>query len=156
LRAPRGKASRHRKAAASEDERRRRKASANRVMHVLKAALNHAWRAGKVGSDEAWRKAKPFHDVEAPIVRYLTEAESVRLVNACPADLRQMVRAALLTGCRYGELAALKVADYNADSGTLAIRASKSGKARHVILTEEGQRFFVDATAGRPSEDPAF
>jgi integrase len=156
LRARRGKASRHRKAPTNDDERRRRKATANRVMHVLKAALNHAWRVGKIGTDEAWRKVKPFHDVETPVVRYLTEAECVRLVNACPADFRQMVRAALLTGCRYGELAALKAADFNSDSGTLTIRASKSGKSRHVVLTEESQRFFADATAGRAGDETIF
>ena len=81
---------------------------------------------------------KPFHDVDAPVVRYLTEAECVRLVNACPADFRQMVSAALLTGCRYGELAALRVRDFNPDAGVLTIRTSKSGKARHVVLTDEG------------------
>jgi hypothetical protein len=35
---------------------RRRRATANRVLTVLKAALNHAFREGKAGSDEAWRR----------------------------------------------------------------------------------------------------
>jgi integrase len=90
------------------------------------------------------------------VVRYLTEAECVRLVNACPADFRPMVRAALLTGCRYGELVALRVADFNPDAGTLAVRASKSGKGRHVVLTHEGQEFFETIAAGRVSTDPMF
>jgi integrase len=34
-------------------------------------------------------------------------------------------RAALLTGCRYSELARLKCGNFNRDSGTLAIRLSK-------------------------------
>ena len=49
-----------------------------------------------------------------------------------------MVQAALQTGARYGELCQLGVHDLNPDAGTLAIRKRKSGKARHVILTEEG------------------
>jgi integrase len=89
-------------------------------------------------------------------VRYLTGAECVRLVNACPEDFRSMVRAALLTGCRYGELAALRATDLNADAGTLAVRASKSGKARHVVLTDEGRNFLAAAAAGRAGADLIF
>ena len=45
-----------------------------------------------------------------------------------------------------------RVRDFNPDSGTLAIEKSKSGKARHVVLTEEGQTFFRQLTAGRHGE----
>jgi integrase len=126
------------------------------VLTVLKATLNHAWREGKVTSDEAWRRVAPFRDVDAPVVRYLTAAECIRLVNACPADFRPMVRSALLTGCRYGELAALRIADFNPDAGTLAVRASKSGKARHVVLTDEGRDFLAATVAGRTGADLIF
>src|SRR5439155_21461176 len=108
--------------------------TANRVLTVLKAALNQAWREGRVSSDEAWRRVKPFRNVDAPVVRYLKEDECVRLVNASPDDFRPMVRAALLTGCRYGELVALRVSDFNPDAGTLSVHTSKSGKRRHVLL----------------------
>jgi len=149
-----GAALRYRKVNPKDPEaNRRRQATANRVLTVLKAALNHAWRVGKLPSDDAWRRVKPFHHVEQPVVRYLTEDECRRLANGCPADFRPMVLAALLTGCRYGELVALRVADFNPDSGTLAVRTSKSGKARHVFLTEEGQEFFKTAVAGRNGAD---
>jgi integrase len=151
-----GKARRHRAAPTDADGRRRRKAAANRIYNVLQAALNFAWREGKAPSDDAWRKVERFQDVDAPVVRYLTEAECVRLVNTCPADFRQLVRAALLTGCRYSELTALHCADFGADAGTLLVRTSKSGKSRHVVLTEEAQRFFSDATAGRAGEAVVF
>jgi integrase len=151
-----GKARRHRAAPTDADGRRRRKAAANRIYNVLQAALNFAWREGKAPSDDAWRKVERFQDVDAPVVRYLTEAECVRLVNACPAEFRQLVRAALLTGCRYSELTALRCADYSADAGTLLVRTSKSGKSRHVVLTEEAQRFFSDAAAGRAGEAVLF
>ncbi len=127
------------------DSIRRRRASANRVLTVLKAALNYAWRQGKVANDTPWRKVKPFKNASAPVVRYLTEAECVRLINTCPPDLRAMVQAALFTGCRYGELIILKAADFNPDAGTLAIRTSKSGKPRHVVLTDEAKKFFQAA-----------
>jgi integrase len=60
-----------------------------------------------------------------------------------------LVIAALQTGARYQELARLKVADFNPDVGTLAIWQSKSGKPRHVVLTDEGVDFFRQITAGR-------
>lgn len=137
---------------ATADGRRQRRATANRVLTVLKAALNRAWQAGKIASDTAWRRVKPFRGVDAPLVRYLTEAECKRLVNASAADLRALVRAALLTGCRYGELTRLCAADFNPDAGTLLVRESKSGKPRHVVLTEEGQQFFSAAAAGKPGD----
>jgi len=151
-----GKQPKPRPAPTDPDALRRRRATANRVLTVLKAALNRAWRAGRVPSDAAWRKVAPFHHVDTPVVRYLTEAESARLVNACPEDFRQLVRAALLTGCRYGELVRLRAADFNPDAGTLAVRQSKSGKARHVILTDEARTFFEDATAGRDGHELVF
>jgi integrase len=48
------------------------------------------------------------------------------------------------------------VADFNADAGTLAIRKSKSGKARHIILTPEGATWFRAHTAGRSGHELMF
>ena len=39
--------------------------------------------------------------------------------------------------------------DFNPDSATLAIWQSKSGKPRHVVLSDEGAAFFAQLTAGR-------
>lgn len=114
---------------------RQRKASANRVLTALKAPLNHAYRAGRVSFDDAWRRVAPFKRADAPKVRYLTTDESRRLLNACEEDFRPVVRAALLTGCRYGELIALKVSHFDPDNGSVYIAAPKGGKPRHVPLT---------------------
>ena len=59
------------------------------------------------------------------------------------------MQGALETGARYGELARLTVADFNADTGTIAIRMSKTGKPRHVVLTDQGAEFFKQICAGR-------
>ncbi len=128
---------------------RRRRATANRILTVLKAALNHAWREGKASSDEAWRRVAPFREADTARVRYLDRDECCRLVNACPEPLRAIVRGALLTGARYGELARMRVADFHHDSGTLLVRQSKAGKVRHVELTTEGLGFFHGIIAGR-------
>ena len=138
-----------------EDARRARKATANRILTVLKAALNRAFHADRVVSDSAWRKIKPFRKVDEAVVRYLGAAEARRLVNACEEDFRKPVQAALLTGCRYAELARLKCGDFNPDSGTLAIRLSK-GKVRHVVLTNEAKAAFETWTSDRASADLVF
>jgi len=138
-----------------EDARRARKATANRILTVLKAVLNRAFHADRVASDATWRKVKPFKRVDEAVVRYLSVAEARRLAQACAEDFRKLVQAALLTGCRYAELTRLKCGDFNADSGTLAIRLSK-GKMRHVVLTEEAQGAFDGWTADRPPSDLVF
>jgi len=134
---------------ADHDAIRRRRASANRTLTVLKAGLNRAWREGKIPSDEAWRRVEPFEEVDAARVRYLTVAEAKRLLNACNPDFRRLAQAALATGARYGELAALRASDFNPDSGTIHVRTSKSGKGRHIVLNDEGAALFKSLAAGK-------
>lgn len=135
---------------------RRRRASANRVLTTLKAAFNHALHNGDVASDDAWRHVKPYRGADAARLRYLADGESKRLVNACPADFRALVTAALLTGCRYGELVRLRARDYNPDVGTLQIVMTKNAKPRHVVLSEEGKHFFGRAVVGRSASEMIF
>ena len=151
LRTKPGTAQKHRQADASPEAVRRRRSTANRVLTILKAALNHAHREGRCASDDAWRTVRGFREADAAKLRYLSDDEARRLTNASPADFRVLVTAALLTGCRYGELAAMTGDDFNADAGTMRVRTSKSGKPRHVVLTQEGRDFITALTAGRPS-----
>jgi integrase len=157
LRSKRDAKQRNTKAAPGNDPEavRRRRSSANRVLTMLKAGLNHAYDEKLVANNEAWgRRVKPFRDVEVARTRYLTIAEAKRLLNACAPDFRELVQAALETGCRYGELCKLEVSDFNPDAGAINIRRSKSGKARHVVLSDEGVAFFAQLTAGRPGNEP--
>jgi len=140
----------------TKEQERARKASANRVFTMLKAALNHAFKRGKVASDKTWRLVEPFEDVETARVSYLEIAECKRLINASDPEFRLLVQGALLTGARYGELGRLEVVDFNRDAGTLTIRQSKSGKSRHIILTDEGVQFFKQITAGRSRSELIF
>ena len=77
---------------------------------MLKGALNRAFIDGRVSSDLAWRRVEPFEAVDAARIRYSTVAEAKRLLNASDSEFRPLVRAALETGCRYGELIRLEVA----------------------------------------------
>jgi integrase len=155
VRTAKGETQRYRKATDGDRDEaiRRRRASANRHFTVLRAALTHAWRERKVPSDEAWRRVKSFKNVSAARARYLTVAEGKRLINSCEGDFRGLVQAALFTGARYSELAQLKAGDFNPDAGTITIRQSKSGKSRHIVLTEEGAAFFAEICTGNRGGD---
>lgn len=124
------------------DEIRRRQVTANKILTIIKAALNRAYVEGRIASDEAWDRVKAFREVNAARVRYLSKEECNKLVDACNPDFRLLVQAAIITGCRYGELTRMIVGDLNRDSGTVYVAAGKNNKARHVILTEESQTFF--------------
>jgi integrase len=131
------------------DAHRARRSTANGILTLLKAALNFAYGEGKVPSDDAWRRMKPFAKVDAARVRYLTDDEAARLVNACPVDLRALVTAALLTGCRYQELATLRPVDIDFAAAVLTIRAAKGGGSRTVVLTDEAVECFRQTAVGK-------
>ena len=98
---------------------------------------------------QAQRRFKAFREVDQAKVRYLFDDEVIRLVNACEPDFRNLVTAALLTGCRYGEVVAMRASDHDRQAGTVTIGQSKGGKVRHVVLTDEGCAFLQSRTAGR-------
>jgi integrase len=152
VRTAKGQPQQYRPAVNDKEGIRRRRATVNRVVAILKAALSHAHRAGRVPSDAAWRRVKLFKNAVAARLRYIAVPEAQRLLNACDPEFRNLVRAALLTGCRYGELCRLVVADFNPDASTLAILRSKTGRVRHIPLTEEGAAFFAEMCAGRAGD----
>ena len=156
LRTKPGLAQKHREPDSGAEAVRRRRSTANRVLTILKAAHNHAHREGRCASDDAWRTVRAFREADAARLRYLSDDEARRLTNACPPDFRALVTGALLTGCRYGELAAMTIADFNPDAGTIRVRASKTGKPRHVVLTQEGQDFVAALAAGFPGSARLF
>jgi integrase len=83
----------------------------------------------------------------------LNRDEARRFIAACAPDFRALATAALLSGCRYGELCRLRVEDFNPKAGTLHVAESKSGNPRHITLTAEAAEFFRRLTAGRAGGD---
>ena len=156
VRTAKGERQRYRSDAADEDGKRRRRVSANRVLIILKAALNSAFREGLANSDLAWRRVRPFKGADAARTRYLTAAEGKRLVNACEPAFRRLVQGALGSGARYGELIRARVKDFNPEGGSLLIYRSKAGKPRHVLLTGEAAALFVSWCAGRGGDEFVF
>ena len=103
-----------------------------------------------------WRRVKPFPKTTAPVVRFLNQDECIRLLNACLPDFRALVRAALLTGCRYGELIRMKAVDYRQDQNGVWVRESKSGLPRFIALNQEGIALFEALTTGKNGDELIF
>lgn len=137
-----------------EDDGRSRKVTANRVLTILKAALNRWAKKHKLSDRSAWGDAERFRGVDMARHRFLGRDEAIRLINACDPVFRPLAQAALLTGARYGELTALKVDDFK--NGKLFVARSKSGKPRWILLTDEGRRFFEGLTVGREPTETLF
>jgi integrase len=137
-----------------DDAERRSQDTANKVLALLKAALNRAYSDEKNGiaSDRAWSTVKPFRNVARRREVFLDKAERTRLINTCQGSFRGLVIAGLVTGCRYGELAGMRVRDLRAQDRTLKVVDGKTG-ARDVILTIAAVEFFQGLAAGRKPDD---
>ena len=144
----------YRRAPVTAEHQRSRRATVNRMLTILKAALNKSFHDGHVGSDVAWRRVKPFMGTSAARPGFLTAVEAARLVNASDSDFRLLVRGALETGARFAELAAARVRDFQ--NGKLHIARSKSGRARNIVLSDAGETFFTSITIGRAADEPIF
>lgn len=136
---------------------RKRQASANRILSVLKAALNHAKSENRrITTNAAWIDVKPFANVDVAKIRFLSTDEITALIPVCESTFQALVKAALVTGCRYGELGALTVGCFDAQQGTLFIAQSKNGESRYVHLNSEGIDFFIAMTDGRGWNETIF
>ena len=137
---------------------RRSKDSANRVLSMVKALLNHAVQdpANRISDDSAWRLVKPFHGVSKPRdIRY-TVTEVRRLIDNSPdRETANMITGCYLTGARYGELAEARVGHFDAENGSLTITVSKTG-SRNVILQSSAITFFWGITNERLPSDFIF
>ena len=140
----------------TSDKKRARQSTANRILTVLKAILNKAYIDGFTSANTAWSKVKPYEKVDHARIRFLTDDEAQRLVNASPTDLRELIHAALLTGSRRGELAALRVADVNLKTAQIYIAQSKSGRPRHIPLNLEGLEHFKKNIIGKIGDELVF
>jgi integrase len=73
-------------------------------------------------------------------VRYLTDDEETRLIEALPAWLRPLITIALHTGMRRGELLKLTWDEVDFVSGTIFVRTSKSGEGRRIPMSPTAHR----------------
>ena len=107
-------------------------ATVNHYLKFLKAVFNRAIRQGSLTYNPV-RPVKLFQEHNARN-RCLSPEEEIRLLDALPGWFRPLVRLALHTGMRRGELQALKWQDVDFNAGTLRIRRDKAGDGRWVAL----------------------
>ena len=107
-------------------------ASVNRHLQLLRAAYNRAVRAGKLSHNPLshFRLLKE-NNIR---VRYLSEEEEERLLFALPDYLRPLIRVAIHTGLRRGELLELRWGDIDLSVGVLTVREAKPGEGRRMPL----------------------
>jgi integrase len=123
------------------------KATANRYMNNLRAALNWAYESDAAGirSDAAWKKVQRFAGVETARDQDVSPAQVLAWVEAAATldhAVAALIEGTYLIGCRApGEMAVLRVRDFDPVNGTLAIPKCKTD-ARTVYLSDEAVAFF--------------
>jgi integrase len=138
------------------ETQRKRKDSANRVFRDLRALLNRAYDNQHVASKAPWETLKEFENVGVAKNEYLTLEEANKFMQVCPQDFRDIVQAALITGCRYGELCGMKAGDFDAGVGAVSVIQSKTGKMKRIFLTPDEAAFFAERAHGKQKLDLMF
>ena len=133
LRTAKGQKQRYREVPLDKQPRR---STASRNFTVLIAALNQAVEDSLIHDDTAWRELKPLGKADAPRPDdyCLTVAESQRLIEAADpvSGFRDLVRGALFTGARYGELCEMRVRDFQRECVVIPEFNSKNEQATRV------------------------
>lgn len=117
------------------DAKRARRATANKQLAELKAILNRACDHHGLTVTRPWDAVKKFPKAESfgKRIIVLTEPDITALLEACDSPaLRDLVRAGLMTGCRYGELIGARRADLK------GLRLTVTGKTgrRAIVIPE--------------------
>ena len=107
-------------------------ASVNCHLQILRAAYNRALRAEKI-SRYPFRQVRLLKPNNIR-VRYLSDEEEERLLFSLPEYLRPLVRVAIHTGLRRGELLSLRWDDLDLNNGVLHVRRAKPGEGRRLPL----------------------
>jgi integrase len=131
------------------ETRRKRMDTANRIFNDLSALCTLAYENSKVQSKAAWETVKRFEDVGLAKNEYLTLVEAKRFIEACPQDFRDLVRAALIIGARYMDLARLTVAAYDPQIKAISLVQGKTRKLKHIFLTDEEATFIEHMATGK-------
>lgn len=107
-------------------------ATINRSLGAMHKALHMAWEAGLTPEDYGLHvKRLPEHNQRD---MHMSVEEVNQLANAASEQVRAAIWIALLTGCRRGEILAIKASDVTADSITIRAGNTKTLKTRIVPI----------------------
>lgn len=134
------------------DTLRRSQNTSNRRWSDLRACLNRAFQQGYVTDKSIWERIKPYGRVQRGRQIFWTAEEAQRLLGCAyetSPDLGLIIEAGLLTGCRIGELKALRADDF--DGETLTISDSKTGH-RQMFLSRPAIKLFKKLSKNKISK----
>jgi integrase len=121
-------------------------ATVNRWQVILSHMMRMAKKWGLPGAERNPLEGVKQKDANNKIERYLNAAETKRLKEAVDASpnpmLKYIVALLLLTGCRKRELLDAKWEEVNLERKVWRIPTSKTGKPRHVPLSEDAIAVF--------------
>lgn len=102
-------------------------ATVKRKLAVLQAMLTFAVKLGYITNNPADSKHLTLAKVQKPEIQIFTKSEITRILNLLedePLQFQMIIRLAIYTGCREGELVALKFSDINFETGKLTVARS--------------------------------
>lgn len=137
----------------SDEEIRKSKATANRNLAIMKAMLNLAYKEGLVSSNRAWRNVDKFAKQDGARKDFLKSDQVKSLLDNTEGYFRDLLKAGILTGARYGELCKLRVRDLDKVNELLNIPHGKTD-SRTFPLTKSTKTFFVEMTKNKLPDAP--
>ena len=115
-----------RKGAPAKGKKGRSDVSVNRELEVLRHMLNKAIEWGMLDENPFTRfKDSPFFEERNDRVRFLEKDEIERLLDVSPLYLANLIKGAIFTGLRKGDLLNLKWSDVNLERGFMNYREQK-------------------------------
>jgi len=124
----------------------RKQATANCLLRHCKACFNYAVKLNYI-RDNPTKEIKAIREPEKAI-RILTQSEVTDILNTMPEAWQDLIRVALATGARAGELCRLEKKDVNIDEGYIVIRSTadnptKNRKSRTVPIPDSSIDLFL-------------
>ena len=121
-------------------------ATVNRQRTMLMALLNHAVENGVLAANPLakWKRLKVE---DKSRVRYLGSNDSherfkkgererfLEALDKMPTDIQAIIRTAMLTGMRRGEIFNLRWSDVDLKTGIITVQTSKSGRSRSIPIS---------------------
>lgn len=139
-----------------EESLRKRKKTLNALIGILRMTFRLAWESNNIPDDKPMRCLRRLANAERARTAHLSREEARKLVNSCRDDVRNLVLAALYTGCRATELVRMKCSDVGRDGYGVYVTPVKSYRARFVFLPDEAMVWFLKLVEGREPESHLF
>lgn len=110
--------------------------AAARARSALSTLFSWSMKEGLVEANPVFATNDPLANIDNSRDRVLTDAELVKVWNACrDDDFGRIVRLLILSGCRRDEIGSLKWSEIDLGAGTLTIAAERSKNRRAHCLT---------------------